>query len=179
MKIFAKNLRYLRRQKLLSQDALARGIGLNRGNIASYEKGTAEPNYNNLIKFARFFQVDIADLIQEDLESNSEIYDNLKDMEESGNSDPDSENLMERQFHERLVDNRDKLDQFRRRSDEMARILDGFRQFHKFKMESSEEISDDVKRMADDYEKLMDVLEDVLKTNMNLLEVLGIEDPVT
>ena len=50
------NIRFLRKQKELSQEELAVHIGLNRGNIASYEKGTAEPKFCNLVPMADFFQ---------------------------------------------------------------------------------------------------------------------------
>jgi transcriptional regulator with XRE-family HTH domain len=176
MGIFAKNIRYLRIQNGLSQDALAKAINMNRGNIASYETGTAEPNYHNLINLSRFFKVDVSEMIEDDMAANGEMYHQLKDFGQKEAVDPLEDELMEKQFEEKLIENQDMLDHFRRRSDDMARILDGFRQFHKFKMETSEEISEDVKKMAADYEKLMDVLEDVLKTNRNLLDILGVKD---
>jgi transcriptional regulator with XRE-family HTH domain len=62
-----KNIRCLRKQKNMSQGELAGHVGLNRGNIASYENGTAEPKICNLLKLARFFNISIVDLTQKDL----------------------------------------------------------------------------------------------------------------
>jgi transcriptional regulator with XRE-family HTH domain len=62
-----KNIRFLRRQMNLSQEELAARIGLNRGNIASYENGTAEPKVCNLLRLSRLFKVSICDLAQRDL----------------------------------------------------------------------------------------------------------------
>lgn len=62
-----KNIRCLRKQLNLSQGELAGRIGLNRGNIASYENGTAEPKICNLLKLAKLFGVSIIDLTQKDL----------------------------------------------------------------------------------------------------------------
>lgn len=62
-----KNIRFLRKQMNLSQEELGLRIGLNRGNIASYENGTAEPKVCNLLRLSRLFGVSICDLAQRDL----------------------------------------------------------------------------------------------------------------
>jgi transcriptional regulator with XRE-family HTH domain len=67
MGYIGKNLRYLRQQAKLSQQNLAGELGLNRGNIASYEKGGSEPNTANLLKITRFFEVDVVDFVEQDL----------------------------------------------------------------------------------------------------------------
>ena len=67
MSYVASNLKFLRKQTGLSQDQFAVRLDLNRGNIASYEKGSAEPSVENIIKFASFFNIDIASFIQKDL----------------------------------------------------------------------------------------------------------------
>ncbi|HMQ59205.1 MAG TPA: helix-turn-helix transcriptional regulator [Flavilitoribacter sp.] len=63
----ADNLRYLRKQQNLSQEELASKVGLNRGNVASYENGTAEPKLCNLLKLADIFGVSMSDMILKDL----------------------------------------------------------------------------------------------------------------
>ena len=61
------NLRAMRKKLQLSQEELATKVGLNRGNIASYEKGTAEPKICNLLRLSKFFRVSVLDLTQKDL----------------------------------------------------------------------------------------------------------------
>lgn len=61
------NLRVLRQRLELSQQDLADRIGLNRGNIASYENGSAEPRICNLLKISKFFSISILDLTEQDL----------------------------------------------------------------------------------------------------------------
>ncbi len=56
------NLRTLRKMCCLSQEDLASHLGLNRGNIASYENGSAEPKLCNLMKIASFFNLTMGDL---------------------------------------------------------------------------------------------------------------------
>lgn len=63
----SNNLRFLRQRLELSQQDLADRLGLNRGNIASYENGSAEPKIYNLLKISKFFCVHILDLTEQDL----------------------------------------------------------------------------------------------------------------
>ncbi len=169
MHYFAKNLKYLRRQKGLSQQELAAGLGLNRGNIASYEKQSAEPSMANLNRIGKFFKIELSELIEKDLSEKSKMISSLAAGQEE---DKYVEKAAEEILFESLEDNQEKIEKFRRRSDEMARILDGFRQFHKFRMENAGGLSDDVKKLALDYEKLLDVLEDVMVTNRHMMKLL-------
>ncbi len=68
-----QNLKLLRKRLKLSQEELARQIGLNRGNIASYENGTAEPKICNLLKFARLFKIPVHKLTYSDLSSELKV----------------------------------------------------------------------------------------------------------
>ena len=63
----AINIRFLRKRHCLSQGVFAERIGLNRGNIASYENGTCEPNIGSLKNLSHFFNVSIGDLTGIDL----------------------------------------------------------------------------------------------------------------
>lgn len=62
-----QNIRCLRKHLSISQEELANRVGLNRGNIASYENGSAEPKICNLLKMANLFAVSLTDLTQKDL----------------------------------------------------------------------------------------------------------------
>ena len=166
MNNLANNLKFLRSEQHLSQEELAKRVGLNRGNIASYEKGSAEPNMINLSRIGKFFNIDLNEIIEEDLTLRSSIINRIEGGENIGNGQ------VEEVLMESLQENRTKIEQFKKRSDEMASILEGFKQFHKFRMENSEKLSDDVKKMALDYEKLLEVLEEVLSTNKNIINLL-------
>lgn len=169
MHYFAKNLRYLRRSMGLSQEEFARLVGLNRGNIASYEKQTAEPSIQNLSRIGRHFNIELGELVEKDLSARNELIRRIDD----GNGDPgNGKRPVEEILIASLEENQRKIETFRQRSDEMARILDGFRQFHKFRMENPEGLSDEVRKLALDYEKLLDVLEDVLSTNKHMMALL-------
>ena len=63
----AINLRCMRKRLGIGQEELANRVGLNRGNIASYENGTAEPKLCNLLRLSHLFGVSIHDLTRRDL----------------------------------------------------------------------------------------------------------------
>jgi transcriptional regulator with XRE-family HTH domain len=169
MSFFSKNLRHLRTLENLSQEALAGMLALNRGNIASYEKGTAEPNISNLMRIARFFNVDPAELVETDLERNREILVILGEHTKETDFDGQDREVITGELQKQLKISRDTIESFRNRSDEMMKILEGFRQFHKYKMESGGELTEDMKQMALDYERLMGVLDEVLRSNQKLM----------
>jgi transcriptional regulator with XRE-family HTH domain len=173
MSYFAQNLKFLRASQKLSQDALAQKIGMNRGNIASYEKGTAEPSLKNLLKISQYFNVNVNTFLEGNFEEQHELLKTFSREDQLQlNVDDVTDTALASTFREKLLINKHSLEEFRKRSDEMSMILEGFRQFHKFKMESGEPISDDVRKMAMDYEKLLEVLADVLKTNKNIIQLL-------
>lgn len=63
----ASNLKFLRKRAGWSQAELARQLTLNRGNIASYESGAAEPNICKTLRISKLFNVSPRDLIRHDL----------------------------------------------------------------------------------------------------------------
>jgi len=64
---FAKNLKYLRKVKGLTQGDFALKIGINRPKVGSYEEGRAEPNLETLQNISHFFKVKIDDLLEKEL----------------------------------------------------------------------------------------------------------------
>ena len=67
MNYLALNIRFLRKQKDLTQDALALKIDVNRSMIGAYEEGRAVPRIGVLQMISVFFGVKIDDLINRDL----------------------------------------------------------------------------------------------------------------
>ena len=57
-------LRYLRKQKGISQLKLAMDLSLNQNSISRYETGKREADYALLIKFADYFDVSIDYLLE-------------------------------------------------------------------------------------------------------------------
>ena len=67
MNFLASNIRFLRKQKEMTQDALALEIYVNRSMIGTYEEGRAVPRIGVLQTLSVFFGVKIDDLINRDL----------------------------------------------------------------------------------------------------------------
>ena len=55
--MFKKRLKELRNEKELTQEELAKELGVNRGTLAKWENGTRETNFAMLVKIATFFGV--------------------------------------------------------------------------------------------------------------------------
>lgn len=71
MEFFAKNLKYLRKIKGISQQKFADDIGMSRDGINSIENKGANPSISTLIKIRNYFNVNLDDLIFVDLENKS------------------------------------------------------------------------------------------------------------
>lgn len=65
MSYFALRLKELRAQRRLSQEELAKGLGITRASVGLYEQGRREPDFETLESIADFFNVDIGTLITE------------------------------------------------------------------------------------------------------------------
>ena len=72
MKKIAKNLQYLRKQRGLSQEAMADELGITRSRIGSYEESRSEPPIDTLIRFSEFFGLPIDVLVKNDLSLSAE-----------------------------------------------------------------------------------------------------------
>lgn len=68
----AQNLVYLRKKINKSQNELAKSLELNRGNIASYENGNAEPSAVNLLRIVKYFNIKLEYLLEHDLSAEDE-----------------------------------------------------------------------------------------------------------
>ena len=57
--IFAERLKELRQEKDISQETLAKELGVGNGTISLWENGKREPKLSNLILIAEYFGVSI------------------------------------------------------------------------------------------------------------------------
>ena len=61
------NIRFLRKQKGLTQGDLANEINITRSSIGAYEEGRAEPKLDTLLRIANFFSITLDQLVSQDL----------------------------------------------------------------------------------------------------------------
>jgi transcriptional regulator with XRE-family HTH domain len=67
MTIISSNIKYLRKQKSLTQEQLALKVGIKRSLIGAYEEGRAEPNLSCMLLFAKLFEVSLEHFVSEDI----------------------------------------------------------------------------------------------------------------
>lgn len=68
--MLSTNLKYLRKQKNLTQVQLAEKLEIKRSLIGAYEEGRAEPKLATLVKMAHVFELTVDELIHPDLPNN-------------------------------------------------------------------------------------------------------------
>ena len=121
------NIRYLRKRLNISQEELASKVGLNRGNIASYENGTAEPKICNLVKLSNLFGITIIDLTQSNLKEEHDFQ------------------IAKSNFQRTLSSEKELLEQFVIHAKEIEVFIESIYRCQKFKVNKMEEIPADMK----------------------------------
>ena len=132
------NLKFLRKEKKLSQAELANHLSLSRSNIAAYEAGNSEPNLKKIVLLSDFFKVSIRDFIMLDLSQETNKF--------KGKTAEELENVLKANLAE--------LEVFGERTKETKKMISGFRQFFKLKMNSYSNISGEIQSLANDFEKV-------------------------
>src|SRR6478735_916817 len=67
MSVISENIRYIRKQKSLTQEQLAERIGIKRSLLGAYEEARAEPSLTTIITIAKVLEVPVESLIADDL----------------------------------------------------------------------------------------------------------------
>lgn len=73
MSYFGTNLKILRKRRARSQADLSQSLKLTRSSLSAYEVGTAEPNYDTLMRISKYFKVPIDVFLKDDLHEFSEL----------------------------------------------------------------------------------------------------------
>ncbi len=148
------NIRCLRKQLNLSQEELAGRVGLNRGNIASYEKGSAEPKICNLLRLANFFKISIIDLTQKDLSKPDELDDAHSSYQKLSNSDQEL------------------ILQFFTKAKEIQEVIQSIHCCHQFKTRSMNDLPKDMQIMMVNFEQLFDASQMLMRNHQALMDFI-------
>lgn len=151
----SENLRALRKRLKWSQEELAEKIGLNRGNIASYENGTAEPKICNLVKLAHLFNVSVFDL----------THANLKD-------DGFYEEATLRHQNGFLQTNMPSIGHFAKEAEDFEQAIRGLNCLFRLKMKNMNELSEDMHFAKEQFDQLYGVTEQLLKSHLELIAIV-------
>lgn len=170
MSVISSNIKFLRNKKGMSQTALAEAVDLKRGNIASYEKELAQPSIENLVKLADYFKIDINQLIKTDMSPVDPL-----DVKPAGSITGEKifQGLKERVgAFKGTGDQHQRIQHLKAQNEDIYKMVAGFRAYHKHRMKSAAHNSDPVKKIASDYENIIDLLETVLNSNKDLIKLL-------
>lgn len=162
------NIQYLRKQRALSQAALADQLSMTRSKIASYENGNAEPSAVKLLVLARFFQIGIHQLIEADLRL-------LSRMEK----DKGEDNHQEKRPSE-LEGRNQVIDNFEQKARKMQTIAEGFRAYYELEWCTTNSTSPDVTPLLKSYENVLLVLDSFVRYNDEIIAYLkGSQSKIT
>lgn len=77
MNYLGQNIKYLRKQKGLTQEKMANKLGITRSLVGAYEEGRAEPRLQTLMNLSRYFKVSIDSLLNTCLDNDEQkLYEN-------------------------------------------------------------------------------------------------------
>ncbi len=151
----ASNLRHLRKSMNMSQEDLAARVGLNRGNIASYEKGTAEPKVCNLFRLSEVFGVDPRQLVWTDL---------TKHQPSANGHSPE--------VHRFTKEMRQTIAQFEAKANELQAVLTGLHTYYQYKKKTMDDLPDETRLMLSEFEKLYEVTQELMDSHAALIELI-------
>jgi len=161
MNNLSKNIKFLRKQQGLSQEEFALKVGLNRGNIASYEKGNAEPKMESLLTIAKYFNTSVLRLVEEpmfELHGTNTLVENSDVILSEILNNVENDEQMLSQLHN-----------FENSVTEISDIVNGFNNYHKFKMRNFEHVSPELNKMAVDFEELFDITAKLIDQHKHLI----------
>lgn len=149
----AANIRHLRKQLRLSQEDLAKKLDLNRGNIASYEKGTAEPKICNLLNLSHFYRVSVIDLTSSDLQCPVALGSARNNYQ-----------------YELKEEDKAVLEKFYEQAAELEKVMESVRVCHDFKLKSMDNMPPGLQCVVSNFNQLGDVGGALMKAHNDLLE---------
>jgi len=147
-----QNIRSLRKRMKYSQEELAQQIGLNRGNIASYENGSAEPKICNLLKLSNLFRVSLLDLTK-------------KDLREEDNYQTASSGFLAISAAELKI-----ITQFLEQAEELKKVVDSLHHCHCFKKKSVSNENSCAQTMSTYFDQLYEITSTLFQSHQELLE---------
>lgn len=135
----ASNLKVLRNRQGWSQSELAEKVSLNRGNIASYESGSAEPSICKLLRISNLLKVHPRDITRRDLSQPEEL-------------------LLAQLLHdEHRLEEKERLAQIRQRAIELTELVHSSKRLFEYKREKLTNPCKEADLFAAQYEQLFEV----------------------
>ncbi|NJB87650.1 transcriptional regulator with XRE-family HTH domain [Lewinella marina] len=154
----ASNLRLLRKRAGWSQTELAEKVGLNRGNIASYESGSAEPSICKLLRISNLFDISTRDFTRLDL------------------SDSGALALARSKRRAEQDEQLERYKAYRKRQAELDHLISSSYDLFRYKRETLEKPCKEAELFAGHYLQLLELSRQLMKEHENLLSDLGCQE---
>lgn len=151
----SENLRSLRKRMKWSQEELADKVGLNRGNIASYENGTAEPKICNLVKIAHLFNISVFDLTHNNLREENSI-EQATSKQQNGFAQPGP----------------DLLGQFLREAEDFQQAIKGLNCLFRLRTKNSAELPEEAIFLKEQFEQLYGLTDQLMSSHLEILNII-------
>ena len=149
------NIRALRKRQSWSQEELADKIGLNRGNIASYENGSAEPKICNLVKIAHLFKLSVFDLTHSNLQDES-TFKQATGKQQNGHQ----------------VIETSSLQHYFKEAEDFQNAFTGLQCLFRLNSKNAGELPEEMQFLQKQFEQLHSVAEHLLESHMKLLQFI-------
>lgn len=159
MSILSNNIKFLRKQKKWNQTELAELLQVKRGSIASYESKNVEPRLVLILKIAKLFNISLVDLIETDLMGNGGKYMPFRTGEVIGNHTSGEDLEWAKSID--ISNIRDYIE----RSKKIQKMLEGFKIFYKYKMDSYGDDQSEAQKITSDIHNFIVLLEQLYATN--------------
>ena len=161
--ILSQNIRFLRRKSGLSQEELANILGVKRSSIAAYERKNVEPRLRVVLEVARYFDVNVQDLLQIRLDD-STSYRNF-DTTDVADTEISPDKLHQSHALE--------FDRFAEQTVKIRKVLEGFRAFYTFKREQMNGVSPENHSLRFDIDNFIQLTDHLLSYNESVLKLIG------
>lgn len=162
--VLSRNMKYLRKAKHMSQEDLARELGIKRSNIAAYESKNVEPKLTIIISMAKFFNIDMLDLLQSPINTEDD-YSPFSDGR-SGVHVADN--------HERIQFDQEDVNKFVEKSTQIKKILAGFKAFYEFRKDRLSKTPESQKLIFD-IDNFLEVMEHMLNSNEDIIKTFQVQ----
>jgi len=153
--LLASNIKHLRKQESISQEELANQLDLNRGNIASYENGTAEPKICNLVNLAHYYKVTLIDLITTDLHCPIAL-----------------KTARENYKYELKQEDRVILEKYIAQAEELKSVLEGLRVCHQYQVKMVKKMPSELQPIVANFNQLCGAGNHLMKAHLDLLDFI-------
>jgi len=159
--VLSQNIKYLRKEKDLSQEKLAHILGIKRSNITAYETKNVEPRLRIILELAKFFNISIKALLTA----------NVAKMKEIPPYTSSENNAEAEHFALKNID-RKAINQFVDKSIRIRKILDGFKAFYSFKKNNVKNIPKEKDKLILEIDNFIQLMEYMLSHNESFIKAL-------